>query len=138
MLQAMNTGHEGSMTTVHANNSRDALSRVENMVSMAGLPFPVKVIRQQMSSALNIVLQVARLTGGKRRLVSISEFAGMEGDIICLQDIFVYKQTGVSKDGVAMGQFEACGVRPRALERIASEGYDIPGKLFERRVLATA
>ena len=135
MLQAMNTGHEGSMTTVHANNSRDALSRVENMVSMAGLPFPVKVIRQQMSSALNMVVHLARLTGGKRRLTSISEVAGMEGDVICLQDIFMFRQSGVSKDGVATGQFEACGVRPRLLERLASEGFDLPGRLFERRVL---
>ena len=102
---------------------------------MAGLPFPVKVIRQQMSSALNMVVHLARLTGGKRRLTSISEVAGMEGDVICLQDIFMFRQSGVSKDGVATGQFEACGVRPRLLERLASEGFDLPGRLFERRVL---
>ena len=135
MLQAMNTGHEGSMTTVHANNSRDALSRVENMVSMAGLPFPVRVIRQQMASALNLVVHLARLTGGRRRVVSVSEVSGMEGDVICLQDIFVFKQTGVSQNGHAVGQFEACGVRPRLVERLASEGFDLPARTFERRVI---
>jgi len=117
--------------------SRDALSRVENMVSMAGLPFPVRVIRQQMSSALNLVVHLARLTGGKRRLTTVAEITGMEGDVICLQDIFAFRQTGVSRDGIATGQFEACGVRPRILERLASEGFDLPGKMFERRVLAT-
>jgi pilus assembly protein CpaF len=135
MLQAMNTGHEGSMTTVHANNSRDALSRVENMVSMAGLPFPVRVIRQQMSSALNLVVHLTRLTGGRRRIVSISEISGMEGDVICLQDIFTFRQTGVSQNGHALGQFEACGVRPRLVERLAAEGFELPSKLYERRVI---
>ena len=137
MLQAMNTGHEGSMTTVHANNSRDALSRVENMVSMAGLPFPVRVIRQQMASALNVVVHLARLTGGRRRVVSVSEVTGMEGDVICLQDIFVFRQTGVSQSGHALGQFEACGVRPRIVERLAAEGFELPAKLYERRVIET-
>ena len=135
MLQAMNTGHEGSMTTVHANSPRDALARIENMVSMAGLNFPVRVIRQQMSSALNLVIHLARLTGGKRRLVCIAEITGMEGDIICLQDLFVFKQTGVGSDGHARGQFESCGVRPRIIERLESEGFSLNAKLFERRKL---
>jgi pilus assembly protein CpaF len=135
MLQAMNTGHEGSMTTVHANSPRDAMGRIENMVSMAGLNFPVRVIRQQMASALNLVVHLNRLTGGKRRLVYIAEITGMEGDVICLQDLFVFKQSGVGPDGHAKGQFESCGVRPRVLDRLVEEGFDLPAKLFERRVL---
>jgi pilus assembly protein CpaF len=137
MLQAMNTGHEGSMTTVHANTPRDALGRIENMVSMAGLNFPVRVIRQQMASALNLVIHLSRLTGGKRRLVAISEITGMEGDVICLQELFAFRQMGVNSDGHAKGNFEACGVRPRVLDRLLEEGFDLPAKLFERRVLAT-
>jgi len=137
MLQAMNTGHEGSMTTVHSNNTRDALSRVENMVSMAGLNFPVRTIRQQMSSALNIVVHLSRLTGGRRRVVAVAEITGMEGDIICLQDLFAFRQTGLNADGHAKGHFEACGVRPKTLERIESEGISIPTSIFERRVLST-
>ena len=136
MLQAMNTGHEGSMTTVHANNPRDALRRIENMVSMAGLQYPVHVIRQQIESALNMVIHLGRLTGGRRRVTRIAEIVGMEGDVICLQDIFHFQQTGIDADGHAKGMFEACGVRPRALERLKTEGFDLPSNLFERRVLA--
>jgi pilus assembly protein CpaF len=135
MLQAMNTGHDGSMTTVHANSTRDALSRIENMVSMAGLQYPVTVIRQQMASAIHLVIHVSRLTGGKRRLVSICEVTGMEGDIICLQDIFGFRQTGVGGDGHAVGVFECRGVRPRVLDRILEQGGRLPNKLFERRAL---
>ena len=135
MLQAMNTGHDGSMTTVHANSTRDALGRIENMVSMAGLQFPVTVIRQQMASAFDVVVHVTRLTGGKRRLVSIAEVTGMEGDIICLQDLFAFRQTGVSSEGHAIGFFETKGVRPRVIERILEQGCQLPAKLFERRVL---
>lgn len=135
MLHAMNTGHDGSMTTVHANNPRDALIRLENMVSMAGLPFPVRVIRQQMTSALDLVVHVARLTGGRRRIMSVAEIAGMEGDVVCLQDLFTYRQTGVSADGNAVGHFESCGVRPRSVERLSAEGCRLPADLFERRML---
>ena len=135
MLQAMNTGHEGSMTTVHANTARDALRRIENMVSMAGLNFPVTAIRQQMASALNMVVHISRTTGGRRKVVSISEVTGMEGEVICLQDLFRWRQTGVGGDGHAVGQFEACGARARLLERIESEGLTMPPNLFERRVL---
>jgi pilus assembly protein CpaF len=113
------------------------MGRIENMVSMAGLNFPVRVIRQQMSSALNMVIHLSRLTGGKRRLVNISEITGMEGDVICLQDLFIFKQSGVNPDGHARGQFEACGVRPRVLDRLIEEGFELPAKLFERRVLAS-
>jgi pilus assembly protein CpaF len=133
MLQAMNTGHEGSMTTVHANNPRDAFMRVENMVSMAGLNFPITAIRQQISSALNILVHQTRLTGGKRKIVNISEVSHMEGDMILLQDIFRYVQTGISDDGHAEGHFEVCGVRPQILERFKSEGIDMPDSFFHQR-----
>jgi pilus assembly protein CpaF len=135
MLQAMNTGHEGSMTTVHANNARDASRRVENMVSMAGLNFPVHVIRQQMASALNLVVQVGRLTGGRRKMVSIAEVTGMEGDQFCMQDIFHYVQTGVDSDGNAIGYFEATGVRPQIVSKIEAHGIQFPPDLFHRRKL---
>ena len=136
MLQAMNTGHEGSMTTVHANNPRDALRRVENMVSMTGLNYPVHVIRQQMASALDLLVHVSRLTGGRRRVVSIAEVTGMEGDTLCLQDIFIFRQEGVDGDGNAVGKFEATGVRPQLLERLRTEGMELSPATFQRRVLA--
>ena len=136
MLQAMNTGHEGSMTTVHANNPRDALTRVENMVCMAGLNFPVRAIRQQIVSALNLVVHLSRLTGGKRRIVSIAEVAGMEGDVVCLQELYRFHQTGVAPDGHATGRFESCGVRPRIMDRLVAEGFTLPRHLFQRRILA--
>jgi len=136
MLQAMNTGHEGSMTTVHANNPRDAMRRVENMVSMAGLNYPVRVIREQMAAALHLVVHLARVTGGRRKIVALSEVTGMEGDAVCVQDIFRYRQTGLDGDGNARGHFEACGVRPQMLERLVEEGTDLPADLFRRRVLS--
>lgn len=135
MLQAMNTGHEGSMTTVHANSARDALRRIENMVSMAGLNFPIHAIRQQMCSALNLLVHLGRVTGGRRKIVSISEVTGMEGDTMLMQDLFIFRQTGIGPDGHALGQFEACGTRPRLLERLASEGIVFPSEMFQRRVL---
>ena len=135
MLQAMNTGHEGSMTTVHANTPRDAMSRIENMVSMAGLNFPVTAIRQQMTAALNLVVHLMRMTGGRRRVVSIAEVTGMEGDVICLQEIFTFRQKGIGKDGHAEGQFQACGVRPRIMDRLQAEGHELPRDLFERKAL---
>jgi pilus assembly protein CpaF len=138
MLQAMNTGHDGSMTTCHANNPRDALRRVENMVSMAGLNFPVLTIRQQMASAINLLVQVGRLTGGRRRILNIAEVTGMEGEAVCLQDVFRFKQTGLDADGNATGGFEATGVRPRCLERIAAEGIRLPQDMFRARALAMA
>src|SRR4051794_12969262 len=115
MLQAMNTGHDGSMTTVHANNTRDAVRRIENMVSMAGLNFPMHAIREQISSAINLMVQVGRITGGRRKIKSITEITGMEGEAVCMQDIFRFRQTGVDGEGHAIGQFEACGVRPQCL-----------------------
>ena len=137
MLQAMNTGHEGSMTTVHANTPRDALRRVENMVSLAGLNYPVAAIRQQTSSALDLLVQLGRLTGGQRKILNVSEITGMEGDAICLQDIFAFKQTGLDEDGNARGHFEACGVRPKLLERLRERGATVPDTIFQRRVLMT-
>jgi pilus assembly protein CpaF len=135
MLQAMNTGHEGSMTTVHANSPRDALRRVENMVSMAGLNYPVHVIRDQMASALHLLVHLGRMTGGARKIVNIAEITGMERETICLQDLFRYKQTGLDDDGQAKGHFEACGVAPKLLERLSNEGVQLPRDLFQARVL---
>jgi len=135
MLQAMNTGHEGSMTTVHANQTRDALRRVENMVSMAGLNYPVRVIREQMASALNVVVHLDRVTGGRRKIVSIDEITGMEGDAICMQTLFQFKQTGIDENGHAIGRFETCGVRPQLLGRFEEEGITLPTDMFRHRVL---
>ncbi|MCE5185279.1 MAG: CpaF family protein [Planctomycetaceae bacterium] len=137
MLQAMNTGHDGSMTTVHANNPRDALRRIENMVSMAGINYPVKAIREQMSSALNILVHIGRLVGGARKVLSVAEITGMEGDTICLNDIFRFHQQGVDTGGNAFGRFESCGVRPRLVERLQAIGIDLPANMFQRRVLET-
>ena len=138
MLQAMNTGHDGSMTTVHANRPRDALRRVENMVSMAGLNYPVHVIRDQMASALNLVIHCDRVTGGQRKVVSVAEITGTEGDTICLQELFRFRQTGVDGDGNAAGHFEACGVRPLLLTRLNEEGVELPRDMFQQRILATS
>jgi pilus assembly protein CpaF len=135
MLQAMNTGHEGSMTTVHANNPRDALHRIENMVSMAGLNHPVQAIRQQMCSALDILVHLGRLTGGRRKIVSIAEITSMEGDMVLLQELFRFKQTGVGADGHAEGFAEACGVRPQLLDRLEKEGLTFSPDFFQHRVL---
>ena len=126
------------MTTVHANNPRDALRRVENMVSMAGLNYPVHVIRQQMASALNVLVHLARLTGGRRKVICVGEITGMEGETICLQDLFIFRQTGIDGDGNAKGHFEACGVRPQLLGRLEEEGADLRADLFRRRTLGQA
>jgi pilus assembly protein CpaF len=133
MLQAMNTGHEGSMTTVHANSTRDALRRIENMVSMAGLKYPVHVIRDQMASTLDLIVHIARMTGGRRKIVSISEVSGMEGEVILMQDLFQFKQEGIDKEGHARGRFEACDVRPQMLDRMREEGVSLPPSVFQRR-----
>ena len=135
MLQAMNTGHEGSMTTVHANSPRDALRRVENMVSMAGLNYPVRAIREQISSALNILIHLGRTTGGARKVVEISEITGMESDTICLHEIFRFDQKGEDENGNAFGDFEVCGVRPRLLSKFKAHGVEMAPDTFQRRVL---
>jgi pilus assembly protein CpaF len=133
MLQAMNTGHEGSMTTVHANSPRDALGRIEVMVAMAGYDLPIRALRQQISSAINVIVQAQRLTGGKRKVTRVSEITGMEGDQIQVQDIFVFEQTGVDGNGMAVGQFVVTGIRPKCLERIESRGISLPAELFLRK-----
>jgi pilus assembly protein CpaF len=135
MLQAMNTGHDGSMTTLHANDTRDALSRLEMMVGMAGFDMPMWVIRKQISSAVHIVIQASRLTGGVRKITKISEITGMEGEIISMHDIFVFKQTGLDSNRVAQGDFHSTGIRPKCLEHLAVMGVDISPDIFEGGVL---
>jgi pilus assembly protein CpaF len=130
MLQAMNTGHDGSMTTVHANNPRDSLSRVEQMIGMSGIDIPARSARNQISSAINVVIQVARLSDGRRRLVSLSELTGMEGEVVTMQEIFRFRQTGISADGQVQGRFEATGIRPRFLDHAMSHGVQLSPELF--------
>ncbi len=131
MLQAMNTGHEGSMGTIHANSPRDALTRLENMLGMAGVASQPKVMRSQIASAINVVVQVARLTDGKRKVVSLQEVTGMEGDIITMQEIFSFRQTGVGEAGAVQGFFAATGIRPRFSERIRAYGLPLSDSLFD-------
>jgi pilus assembly protein CpaF len=130
MLQAMNTGHDGSMTTVHANTPRDALSRVEQMIGMSGIDIPARSARAQIASAIHVVVQVARLSDGRRKLVSLSELSGMEGDVITMQEIFRFRQTGVGSDGMVQGRFEATGIRPRFLEQVMAHGVTLSSDLF--------
>ena len=130
MLQAMNTGHDGSLTTLHANTPRDALSRLETMISMANLDLPERAMRQQISSAINLVIQVSRLSDGTRKLMQISEIVGMEGEIITMQDIFVYEREGIGENDKVMGRFRATGIRPRFSDRLKSYGIDLSSLLF--------
>jgi pilus assembly protein CpaF len=130
MLQAMNTGHEGSMTTVHANTTRDALSRVEQMIGMSGIDIPARSSRAQIASAMHVVVQVARLSDGRRKVVSVSELTGMEGDVITMQEIFRFRQSGVDSEGVVKGRFEATGIRPRFLDQVMSHGITLSPDLF--------
>ncbi len=131
MLQAMNTGHDGSMATIHANSARDAITRLENMVGMAGMSLPPRIMRQQISSAIGVVIQIARLTDGKRKVVSIQEITGVEGDIITMQEIFSFTQTGVAPDGRVLGHFSASGIRPRFIDRLHRYGVEISDTLFD-------
>src|SRR5215217_3666774 len=137
MLQAMNTGHEGSMTTVHANNARDAIGRLEVMIAMAGFDLPIKGLRTQIASAINIIVQARRLTGGKRKVVSVSEITGMEGDLITMHDLFTFEQRGVDEAGNAFGFFRVHGIRPRCADRIEHRGMRMPADLFARREIET-
>ncbi|MEW5912097.1 MAG: CpaF family protein [Thermodesulfobacteriota bacterium] len=130
MMQAMNTGHDGSLTTVHANSPRDAISRLETMMSMAGLEIPDKAIRQQIASAIHVIIQVTRLADGSRRLTSVQEVTGMEGDTLTMQEIFRFHQTGLDERGRVLGQFGPTGIRARWSERIASFGIDLDGEIF--------
>jgi pilus assembly protein CpaF len=131
MLQAMNTGHEGSLATIHSNTPRDALARLENMVGMAGVNLTPRAIRQQICSAVTVVLQASRLIDGSRKLVSMQEITGMEGDIISMQEIFRFEQSGVDHDGKVQGHFCATGVRPRFVERLRMFGAPVPEDTFD-------
>jgi len=131
MLQAMNTGHDGSLTTIHANTPRDALSRLETMIQMTGMRLSDRAMRQQVASAINIVLQVARMSDGSRRVTSISEITGMEGETITMQEIFQYERTGVDSQGTVLGRFRPTGIRPRFAERLKASGLQLPRVFFE-------
>jgi pilus assembly protein CpaF len=131
MLQAMNTGHDGSLTTVHANTPRDALSRIETMIAMGATNLPERAMRQQIASAIQIVVQQTRLSDGTRKVTSVSEITGMEGDIITMQEIYLFEKMGVTQDGKVIGRFRATGVRPKCCERLKASGIHLPGDMFE-------
>jgi len=131
MLQAMNTGHDGSLTTVHANTPRDALSRLETMVAMSKMNIPEKAIRRQISSALEVVVQVSRLSDGTRKIVTVSEITGMEGDIVTMQDIFVFQKRGIRENGEVLGEFVPTGIRPKFAERLLLSGIQFPMSMFD-------
>ena len=131
MLQAMNTGHDGSMTTIHANSARDGVSRLENMIAMAGIEMPIKAVRSQISSAVNLIVQASRLQDGSRRMVSITEITGMEGDVISMQEVFRFQRVGLTPDNKIIGHFTATGVRSHFSERFRLWGYDLPAEIFE-------
>ena len=131
MLQAMNTGHDGSMTTIHANSARDGVSRLENMIAMAGIEMPIKAVRSQISSAVNLIVQASRLQDGSRRMTSITEITGMEGDVISMQEIFRFQRVGLTPDNKIIGHFTATGVRSHFSERFRLWGYDLPPSIFE-------
>jgi len=131
MLQAMNTGHEGSMATIHANNPREAISRLEQMIGMAGLPMTIASIRGQIAAAIRIIVQLSRLSDGKRKVTSIAEITGMEGDIIQMQEIYRFVRTATLEDGTIQGHFAATGIRPRFLTDLVAQGIRIPGSYFD-------
>ncbi|MAC52083.1 MAG: pilus assembly protein CpaF [Gimesia sp.] len=135
MLQAMNTGHEGSLTTIHANSPRDAVSRLETMITMGGVELPLKALRQQFASAVDLIIQVNRLQGGPRKVTHVTEVLNMEQDTVIMQDIFLFVQDGIDADGRAYGHFEATGVRPAFMDRLEAAGIRLPGNLFANRVL---
>src|SRR6476469_3141933 len=135
MLQAMNTGHSGSMTTLHANTPREGLSRLETMIMMGGFEMPIKAMRQQIASAIDIIIQANRLQGGPRKVTSITEVLNMEQDVIIMQDVFRYKQLGIDQNGRAFGQFESTGVRPTFVGRLEAKGIKLPSNLFQERIL---
>jgi pilus assembly protein CpaF len=132
MLQAMNTGHDGSLTTIHANNPRDAIARMETMAMMANLNLPEKAIRKQIASAVTLVLQVSRFSDGSRRLTHITEITGMEDDVVSMQDVFLFEKHGVSPDGRTLGTFTATGIRPKFAEKLKASGFDLPANMFEQ------
>jgi pilus assembly protein CpaF len=129
----MNTGHDGSISTIHANSPRDALARLETMVLMAGFDIPAKAIREQMSSSLNVIIQVARLSDGTRRVVKVTEITGMEGDVIAMQDIFLFERQGVDQEGKVLGTFRATGVRPKFADMMSAAGIYLATDMFANR-----
>jgi pilus assembly protein CpaF len=131
MLQAMNTGHDGSLTTIHANTPRDAIARIETMVAMANMNLPERAVRQQIASAIQVIVQQTRLSDGSRKVTSISEITGMEGDVITMQEIFAFEKVGVTQDGKVIGRFRATGVRPKCCERLKVSGIHLPPDMFE-------
>jgi pilus assembly protein CpaF len=131
MLQAMNTGHDGSLTTIHANSPRDALYRLDTMVAMANLNIPERAVRQQIASAINLIVQVTRFTDGARRVSAVSEVTGMEQDVITMQDIFLFDKTGISTDGKVAGRFRATGIRPKCSPQLQASGFPLPVDMFE-------
>lgn len=135
MLQAMNTGHDGSMTTVHANNPRDAISRIETLVNMSGCDLPLSAVRKQVASAVHLIIQANRLQGGPRKVTYITEVVGMEGDTIVMQDIFKFQQDGIGENGKAFGHFESTGVRPKCIEHMETSGVRLPNGLFAQRTM---
>ena len=135
MLQAMNTGHDGSMTTIHANSARDGISRLENMIAMAGIEMPIKAVRSQIASAVNLIVQASRLQDGSRRMTSITEITGMEGDVISMQEIFRFQRVGLTPDNKIIGHFTATGVRSHFSERFRLWGYDLPPSIYEPTVM---
>jgi pilus assembly protein CpaF len=132
MLQAMNTGHDGSLTTIHANSPRDALTRLETMVAMANLNIPESAIRRQVASALDLIIQVSRMSDGTRKVINVSEVVGMEGDVVTMQDIFEFRKTGIGEKGEVLGEFLPSGIRPRLSERLLAAGIRLPAGIFER------
>jgi pilus assembly protein CpaF len=133
MLQAMNSGHEGSLTTLHANSPRDALTRLETMLLMAGFDVPLKALRRQIASAVHLIVQAERLAGGVRRVTSVTEVTGMEGEVISMQEIYRFRRRGVSPEGKVVGSFEATGVRPTFVERLQLAGVELPAHVFAER-----
>jgi pilus assembly protein CpaF len=134
MLQAMNTGHDGSLTTIHANSPRDAIARMETMAMMANLNLPEKAIRKQIASAITLVVQVARFNDGARRITHITEITGMEDDVVSMQDVFVFEKQGVSPDGRTLGTFTATGIRPKFADKLKASGISLPPSFFEQSV----
>jgi len=130
MLQAMNTGHDGSLTTIHANSSRDALHRLETLMLMSGVNLPSRVMREQISAALDVIVHATRFSDGTRRVIAVSEIVGMEQDVVAMQDIFVFRKTGLSEEGKIMGHFEATGIRPKFADQLKLAGVNITPAVF--------
>ena len=135
MLQAMNTGHEGSLTTIHANTPRDGIARIETMILMAGFELPIKAMRQQVASAVDLIIQANRLQGGSRRITHITEVVGMEQDTVVMQDIYRYIQTGIDETGRCVGEFVSTGIRPTFMERLERTGVRLPASAFRERTM---